>query len=233
MRIYPRLKRVVLIGTVVLLVLVVGIVFALLRTPGWYAPPTIPVENRQRVRNSLVAAEQAMTENLLSSSGPFTYHLHQDDVNQWIAMRREIYPLIEELTPPELDEPFVLFDEDGVRVAGRFLEGPVPVVLSIEFAIQMAGEDIVLTARSLRCGSVNLPLDFEKLGLAARVDQAPGETWPGSPAVSGDLVTGLRIGSRAWWKNGGMEYRVRGITLRRGQIDLDIEPLGRHARHRN
>jgi len=44
------------------------------------------------VRNNLVAAEQAFTEELRSAGRPFIYQLRQDDVNQWIAMRREIYP---------------------------------------------------------------------------------------------------------------------------------------------
>lgn len=204
--------------------------YALLRTPGWYAPPTIAVEDRQRVRNNLVAAEQAMTENLLNSPGPFTYHLYQDDVNRWIAMRREIYPLIDELAPPQLADPFVLFDEEGVRLAGRYRTGMLDVVLSIDFGIRMDGQDIVLWARSIRCGSVAVSLDFEGLGLETPIRREREQTWPGSPAMSGDLVKGLRIDSTAWWKNGGMEYRVRDIKLRSGQIDVEIEPLGRHQR---
>ena len=230
MRINSRLKRIFLIGMAVMLVLLGAIGFSLLRTPGWYAPPTIAVEDRQRVRNNLVAAEQAMTENLLNSPGPFTYHLCQDDVNRWIAMRREIYPLIDELAPPQLDDPFVLFDENGVRLAGRYRDGPLDVILSIDFGIRMDEDDIVLSARSIRCGSVGVSLDFEGLGLDAPIHREREKTWPGSPAMSGDLIKGLRIESKAWWKNGGMEYRVRAITLRPGQIDMDIEPLGRHEK---
>lgn len=230
MRMYPRLKRILLIGTGGLVVVVVTAAYALLRTPGWYAPPTIAVEDRQRVRTNLVAAEQAMTESLLNSPGPFTYHLHQDDVNQWIAMRREIYPLIDELAPPQLDDPFVLFDEDGVTLAGRYRAGVVDVVLSIDVEIRLDGDDVIVRARSIRCGSVGLSLDFEGLPLATPIQRKREQTWPGSPAMSGDLVKGLRIDSTAWWKNGGMEYRVRDIRLRSGQIDVEIEPLGRHQR---
>jgi hypothetical protein len=229
MRINPRFWRIFLIGMVVTVALLGVAVIALLRTPGWYAPPAIAVEDRQRFRNNLAAAEQAMTENLLNSPGHFTYHLYQDDVNRWIAMRREIYPLIDELAPPQLADPFVLFDEDGVTLAGRYRTEPLDVVLSIDFEIRMEGPDIVLAARSIRCGSLSVPLYFEGLGLEAPIHREREKTWPGSPAMSGDLVNGLRIESTAWWKNGGMDYRVLAITLRKGQIDLEIEPLGRHA----
>lgn len=232
MRMFPQWKRLLVFGCALALAVAVMAAYALLRTPGWYAPPIIAVDDRQLVRNNLVAAEQAMTENLIASSGPFTYHLYQDDLNRWISMRKEIYPLIDELAPPQLAEPFVLFDEGGVTLAGRYRAGVADVVISIDIEVLFEHDEIVLRARRIRCGSVGLSLNFEGLPLSRPVHREPEQTWPGSPSMTGDFVHGLRIGSQAWWKNGGMEYRVRGVKVKPGQIDIDIEPMGRHHRKR-
>ncbi len=230
MRIISRWKRVLVIGSAVAAVVALTAAYALLRTPAWYAPPVIAVDERQLVRNNLVAAEQAMTENLLASNGPFTYHLFQDDLNRWISMRKEIYPLIDELAPPQLADPFVLFDDGVVTVAGRYRAGAMNVLLSIDIDVRFENDELVLRARRIRCGSVGLSLNFEGLPLAKPIDRAREQTWPGSPTITGDFVHGVHIGSQAWWKNGGMEYRVRGVAVKPGQIDIDIEPLGRHNR---
>jgi hypothetical protein len=200
-----------------------------LRTPGWYQPPVVAVEEQQLVRNNLVAAEQAMTESLLKSQGPFVYHLYQDDVNRWIAMRRAIYPLIDELAPPQLADPFVLFDESGVRLAGQYRAGGVSVILSIDIDLRLEGEELVLRAKGIRCGSAGLPLNFAGLPLATPIERDRERTWPGSPRIWGDFVSGVHLESKAWWKNGGMEYRVRRMDLQPGRIDFEIEPLGRHS----
>lgn len=231
MRLTQRWKRILVIGSAALGGLLLIGAYAFLRTPSWYEPPVIPVEERQLVRNNLVAAEQAMTENLLHSTGPFVYHLYQDDLNRWIAMRREIYPLIDELAPPQLADPFVRFDESGVSLAGRYRAGGIGVILSIDLDVRFENNEIVLRARGLRCGSVGFPLDFGGLSLARPVERRREQTWPGSPRIWGDFVSGLHIESQAWWKNGGMDYRVRGIALKVGQLDIEIEPLGRHAKN--
>ena len=90
-----------------------------LRTPAWYRVPHIPEAQRQQVRNNLLSAEQAMVEGLRLGK-TFVYQLHQDDLNRWLTMRREIYPLAEEFIPPQWSDPFVRFDTGRITVAGRF-----------------------------------------------------------------------------------------------------------------
>jgi len=221
-------KRVALMAGGLLIVSLALLAYAVLRTPGWYRPPVIAAADRQAVRNNLVAAEQAFTENLRVGE-PFTYHLYADDVNRWITMRKEIYPLIDELAPPLLVDPFVLFEEGTVTVAGKFETAAADLLVSIEIELTLDDGDIVLRASALRCGSVSVPMDDERLGLGAAIDCDANELWPGNPAMAGDFLNGFRIGAEAWWKNGGVAYRIEAVKVHPGQLDIHVRPLGRHG----
>lgn len=205
---------------------------ALVRTPGWYDPPVIPPEERQDVRNNLLNAEQAFTESLMNTSEAFTYHLYQDDVNRWVAMRREIYPLIDELAPPQLQDPFVIFDDGEITLAGKLRAAGVELVFSVDLSVSYEDDAIVLRVGAIRCGSVRLPWDAADLPLRATVDRAAGESWPGSPRVWGNLAEGLHIGNTAQWKNGGVRYRVTGVESQDGALNLTVQPLGRPEKTR-
>lgn len=200
----------------------------LIHTPSWYRPPQIAPEDRQAVRNNLVAAEQAFTENVRGPDGPFTYHLYEKDVNRWISMRREIYPLIDQLAPPLLDDPFVVFGDGLITIAGQYRTPAGRVVISLDIAAKFEGNEILLTARTIRCGSIPLPMSFAEKDLSRPLDRRPDKVWPGSPAMSGDLLNGFHVSADAWWKNGGIDYRVIGFRVEPGVISLDIRPLGRH-----
>lgn len=210
----------------VVLVVVLTASYTLLRTPGWYDIPDIAPAQQQTVRNNLLAAEQAFTESLRTAKQPFVYHVYQDDVNRWIAMRREIYPLIDELAPQELIDPMVLFAPGEITVAGRYQKGGMKVVVSLDIEARYDADALFLKVKSLRCGSMRVPVDFAALGLDHPVDRRAGAVWPGSPAMKGDFLHGLRIESRALWKNGNFGYRVTNLAVRDGQIDLTVEPLG-------
>ena len=220
-------RRMVLAALIVFGGTVLIVLYLLLHEPSWYEPPIIAPEERQSVRNNLVAAEQAFTESLRAGVGPFVYHIYQDDVNRWFAMRREIYPLLDELSPPELADPFVVFDPGKITVAGLYRSGVMSAVVSLEIAVSMQADALVLTVTAARLGSVRMPLSVATgLGLATMVDRDSDETWPGSPQIHGSLAGGLRVGADARWQNGGVAYRVLDVSVQRGKIDITVEPRG-------
>jgi hypothetical protein len=221
-------RGVVLIGALCVVGIIVGVFAAALATPRWYNPPVIAPEERQQVRNSLVAAEQAFTEALMAARNPFTYRLMQDDLNRWITMRREIYPLLDEMTPPEWQEPFVALRRGTIRIAGQYSLGAKNVVVSVDIVPSVENDSLVLRATALRCGSVRVPVDAGGIGLGQKIERRREQTWPGSPAISGDLASGLKLERRAWWKNGGVEYRVLDVRVEPGVLLITVEPLGRH-----
>lgn len=218
----------VLIGLPVAAIGCVMIVAGLaLRTPSWYALPQVTEPDRQRVRNNLLAAEQAMTESLRRGQ-TFVYQLHQDDLNRWLIMRREIYPLADEYTPPELTDPFVAFSPGRITLAGRIRYDRWNLLASIDFRHEFRDGRIVLTADKARCGSVAVPVRYLGLPLDHAIDNRPGRTWPGSPRIWGDLLNGLNVGAKAWWKNGGMDYEVLNAWTEEGVLKFEIRPLGAH-----
>lgn len=226
-------KRLALLALLASIISVGTAGYTALRTPGWYVPPVInDAGAQQRVRNNLINAEQAFTQSLLAGQ-PFIYHIYQDDLNRWIAMRKEIYAQVDELLPPVVADPFILIDEDRIVLAGRVNRSGVDAILSLELESVYHDDCIVLTARSLKCGSMPVPLDSAKLGLNEKVASDPGEAWPGSPIINGSLGEGLKIGSRATWKNGGVDYRVTGMTAHPGRLDLSIEPVLRQVNRRS
>lgn len=219
-------KRIAAVVGGSLLLCLGALLFTTLRTPGWYDPPVVAEADHQRVRNSLVDAEQAFTEGLRSWTEPFEYHVYQADVNRWLAIRNRISPELDQFIPIGFSDPFIRFEPSRITLAGRFDTALGSVVLSIDLAITMDDGAIVLRADGLRCGSMPAPVEPSDLGLDREIDREPEETWPGSPAISGNLASGLRIGTDAWWKNGGMSYRVLDVRLEPGVLTLEIQPRG-------
>ncbi len=227
------LRRVVLSILLVLGFVVGALTYSVLRTPSWFAPPVIADEAaRQRVRNNLVNAEQAFTQSLLAGR-PFVYHVYQDDLNRWLAMRKEIYARVDELVPKIVDDPFIVIEPDRIMLAGRVKKSGADAVLSLELEMIFDHDAILLTAKTIRCGVVPIPIAAADLKLDFSVEADPGDIWPGSPLVSGSLIKGLRVGSRATWRNGGVPYRVTGLKAQSGRLDLHIEPEARQSSRRN
>jgi hypothetical protein len=223
-------RRMVSAALIVFGVTVLIVLYLLFHEPSWYELPIIAVEERQAVRNNLVAAEQAFTEGLRADVGPFVYHIYQNDVNRWLAMRREIYPLLDELSPSVLADPLVVFDAGKITVAGVYRGGALSAVVSVDIAVNVQTDALMLTVTAARLGSVRMPLSVAGgLGLATTIDKGPDEIWPGSPRVRGSLASGLRVGADARWQNGGVAYRVLDVSVQRGKMDITIEPRGHQA----
>lgn len=201
--------------------------YGLLGTPDWYRPPVIAAADRQRMRNLLVEAEQAFTEHLLAG-GRFDYHMYADYLNGWIAMRQAIFPLIDEVMPTVFRDPLVVFADGRITLSGSYQLVGVNAIVSIDLRPIVEEDAVVLKAEAVRCGRLQIPKGLRWMNLNGRAEYAAEELWPGSPAVTGDLETGLRIDARAWWKNGGVHYRVRDVSVHPGELRLSIEPLGRH-----
>ncbi len=208
---------------------------AIFRSPRWYQPPVVPAAKKQQVRNNLVSAEQAYTEHLRASAGRFVYHIYQDDLNRWIAMRREIYPLIDEFVPPRLSDPFIVFDAGRITVAGRYAVTGPDLVLSIDLVAEMVDDALTLRAIGVHSGSMPLPMGLAvSAGLGTPIENERDGLWPGSPHTWGDFISGFHLESEAWWQNGGIAYRVLDVSIEPGRLDLTVEPVGHQsARARN
>src|SRR5262249_20740656 len=113
-----------------------------------------------------------------------------------------------------------------VRLAATYRGKGPDVVLSIDVAVALDGDAIVLKAEGCRAGVVSIPLTFLSDLLAQPIHQAPGRSWHGSPSIDSNLRDGLRIGPRVVWPSGDRLYNVIGVEVRPGVLDLKIESLG-------
>lgn len=227
-----RLRRILWALAGSMFVIVAGLALAIFLAPAWYDPPEVPLERQQRVRTELVNAEQAFTQALFAGEA-FNYHIYDDMVNRWIAMRRDIFPLIDRLVPALVANPSLRFRESGVTVAGACDLLGMKAVVSLDLDLVFDQKAILVRATAARCGRLPIPVTLPALRLGRSLYYEPGQLWPGSPAVAGNLLDGIAVQDRAWWNNGGIAYEVQGLTLKNGQIDLRIHPLGRHASTRD
>lgn len=213
-------------GAAAVAVLTLAMAAVMLRAPAWYQPPIVPTAQRQQVRNNLVDAEQAFTESIRAEAGIFVYHVYQDDLNRWLAMRREIHPVLEQLTPSLLSDPFVRFDAGRIIISGR-LRDWLGAVVSVEIEPRCDERWLILQASTVRLGRLRFPMRWMSgLKTDHPIQKDADAAWPGSPPINGSLADGLKLGRDAWWKNGGLAYRVLDVRVGFGQLDLTIEPLG-------
>lgn len=223
-----RWLRVLLISFGVVAFVVLLVAYLALRTPTWYEPQPPPVTEaeKQDIRNLLTDAEQAFTHSLIAGK-PFTYRIYDEYLNQWIAMRHEIYPRIDDSLPVELKDPFIRFLPGQIQLGARGQVAGIGAVVSVEISVAYEADEIVLQLGDISCGSLPAPAIPKQWREQARVDYAFGEAWRGSPALRGDLDTGLRIGAEGRWQNGGTRFRVTDARVSDGVLELDVTPLPR------
>ncbi len=206
------------------------LVWGLIRTPGWYAPEPVPTDRveRQIIRNRLVEAEQAFTRELLDGR-PFKYNIYEKYVNEWLAMRYDLYPRIDEVVPPVVTDPFVAIGDGRVRFAAKYRFADRDTIVSADIAPTFEDGQIVLRLVGLRCGSMPVPNLLGALDIDGYVELDREEAWPGSPTIVGSLADGIRVGAQGWWRNGGVDYEVTDVKVGDGVLALQIKPLERQA----
>lgn len=205
-----------------LLLLAVSLAFY---RPSWYRSQSARPADPQAVRDDLRDSAQSFSDALMQP-GIFDVHLREDQIVQWIAMRSEIFPLIERRIPREWSDPTIRFRDGTIRLAATYSGHGPSVVISIDLDVDVDADDIRLKVVRCRAGALPLPTAVFARALSEPIDIAPDKAWRGSPRIHGNLLSGLHIASRAVWPNGERLYTVLGITVRRDTLDLKIESLG-------
>jgi len=193
--------------------------------PSWYRSQSTRPADPQAVRDDLRDAAQGFSDALMQP-GIFDVHLRENQLVQWIAMRAEIFPLIERRIPREWSDPTIRFRDGVIRLAATYRGGGPNVVISIDLDVAVDSDEICLKVVRCRAGALPLPIAIFARNLSAPIDIAPDKAWRGSPRMLGDLLDGLHVDARAVWPNGQRLYAVLGITVRRDTLDLKIESLG-------
>lgn len=223
-----RWIRVLLIAVGGMVALVALAIYLAVRTPSWYEPQPPPQQeaDKQRVRNLLTDAEQAFTHSLIAGK-PFTYRIYDEYLNDWLALRYEIYPRIDDHLPVRVRDPFIRILPGRILIGARGEFGGLDGVFSAELLPTFEDDATVLRLGKLSCGSLPAPMIPEAWRKRARLSYDDNEAWSGSPAIHGDLDRGLRVGAAGRWQNGGVRYRVTDVRTLDGVLELDVTPLPR------
>lgn len=212
-----RIGRVVLIALAILtgLALVLGGLASC--RPAWYRPASIDHARLQADQADLVRLADAIG-GALNAGEAIEFRLPADQINRWLAARRELFP---EVVFPELDRllarPMVTI-EDGALLGAALVEaGGWPMVLSAALRPRLLGEHIEVELADVRMGRLSAPqIAVDEVARALRRAQSPPDTAMGESRI--------RLPRRHVWPNGKRRFQVALLELADGAVRVRLEP---------
>ncbi len=201
------------------------------RVPAWYRPMAI-APGDQRVKDDLSFASQRFSDMLVAMDRPFEYRLTQDQVNAWLAVREDIWPLSREWLPPELSDPFLRFDEQGVTLAVTWTGDGFSSVISARLSLQPAPGGISVRLVGVDAGALPVPEEWVRDALV----KADRSGWPAGEKLKhqrsdtplprlANLPEGA-VFPNAWvWWNGSVPFLVRDVRFEPGAVVATFERL--------
>jgi hypothetical protein len=206
------------------------------RIPAWYTPPEIAPNEIQAVKNDFAHTESVLSERLNEAepSGEFEFLLTQDQVNGWIAIRREIWPRSRQWLPSYLSQPMVVLDRDGIRVAALLTRQSLRSVVSLRVEVRTVPDGVSVRLAEVTAGGLPVP----QSQIHRYLKQFDRKVWPVGQVLPGQIgpyrlpsLTHIQEGIRlpdSWiWANGKQPFRITAITFEAGQVRIGLEPLPR------
>lgn len=210
-------------------VLLAGAWMMFQRIPPWYRPTDVAAARLQEVKNDLVGTFERFSD-LMNGEQPFRFRLTQEQVNAWLAARREIWPPAQRWVPPEMDAPFIAFEADGAVVAATVSLGSVRTVLSATVSARVEADRLAVRVRRVRAGALAVPDAWVRrrlamLGPRGRADAASGRAVP----ELAELMGGARLPADYHWPNPKRRFRLVSVRFEPGALVVEIQPLERRA----
>jgi len=227
-----RLRRILLIAGICLGATLVVLWFMFAHIPAWYRPATVLPADLQATKDDLVRTLQGFSDALMKSPGPFEYRLTQDSINSWLAARLDIWPLSRHWLPPDLSEPYVMLEQDAIRIAATYRASGIQTVASARFAVSGNRDGISVRLLELCGGSLPVPTGWLRQELAG-LDRT---VWPAGrtsrmqysrqplPPLASLLDEALFPGS--WiWQPGQLKlpFWITSVKVSPGAIVFSIE----------
>ncbi len=219
------------------LVALAGLWLALAHVPGWYQPMIVPPSEYQIVRDDLVMAAEEFSTALVAGE-PFRFALTQQELNEWISARWQIWPAAEEWVPRWLAEPMVVFKPDRIIVAGTLERGWLRTVASLHLRVIAEADALRVRLEGLHGGSLPVPATMIEKQLAEFAGQtqerlARGQASPQAKAVNAaELEQSIALPNEFTWPNGRYDFRIEAIDVDDGRIIVTVRPLGQRRKAR-
>jgi len=223
-----RLRRWLLGFGIGLAVLIASLYLAVSYRPAWYEPPAIPPEQYQVLRDEVTTLLSSVGNNLHEGK-PFRIILTDKQINRWLAGRRHLWPTLERLVPPDLADPAVRFEPGRIILAARYESAALRCLLRIALTarIDEADHTIVLRLEGAKVGIIGVPKRLLKRLLEQSIRRIK---WL---SLLNQLdITELRLPSQMVWPNGQFRFRIRGIRLEPGRMEIAVLPLPRQNKGR-
>lgn len=167
-----KLRLATLLGLAAVLVtglVLVGVYRALVHEPSFYRRALETTDDDlHRGSDELLENAAALFSNA-RAEGEWHALFTGEQINGWLAV--DLPKNHRNLLPREFRDPRVLIERDRVAIACRYDAGPVPLVVSMQFDLYLAGPNqAALRIRSARAGALPLPLKqiLDGISTAAR-----------------------------------------------------------------
>lgn len=185
--------------------------------PAWFQPVALDYSRLEADQLALNRIENQVSA-ALNQREPAVIELTDEQVNRWLAARRELWisdPL------PELERierPFVSFlGADVLRVAALVRAGDFALVASADLGVSVRDETLRLECRRARLGALPIPTALLRRALDALAHGLPG-TVSAAPAAAWEAPSGFV------WPNGKRPARIRALSVRQGVLRIEISP---------
>lgn len=194
--------------------------------PGWYRPSVVAAADFQAVRDDLGRTVNFINRQMNAGSF-FVLRITQPQLNAWLTARAQIWPEAQDWIPSNVEQPFVVFDTDHVRVAGTVRVGGVRTVLSADLHVGVDEQGIAVRLDAIRLGAMHVPDAVVDAVLRRAYERMPdrGAHEPGLDAMR----RGMHWPNESTWRNGERPYRIQRITIEPGALTVEVEPLPRYS----
>lgn len=169
--------------------LIGGAYWLLAQQPTFYraslAPPLAPDERGRQAEQFLKAVLQ-LRNDIHNNEERWSQEFHEQSINSWLA--EELPVKYAGWLPPEVIEPRVKIEKDGVWIAFHTRRGIWSGVVSCRLNVWVAGaNELAIEIQSMRAGLIPIPLD-ETIGSIVASMNESGWRMQWKQSSSGDVL---------------------------------------------
>lgn len=202
--------------------------------PDWYRPARVPPEQEQMVRDDITATYDSLNIGMNESTQSFDHRFTQDQINAWLAMLERMWPNSRKWLPPEMTDPQIAIDPEGIRLAITYRYQDIRTVLNAQFHAIADTDGITLRLLGVYAGSLPMP-NARVQKLLTQIDTnvisdekrtiSPLQDRPMPPLAT--LFDGIRLPNDYVWENGKKPFRITQLTFEPGELIVKFDPLPR------
>lgn len=225
-----------------LLVSAVGLAVAWLffqHIPAWYQPIWLSRNEAEAVRERAEQIFEIVTEKMVAGE-PFSITFTARQINELLSVQELIWPMGATWLDSGFEAPCVDIRENHLNLGMRYRWGQIQSILSLKLTAKIQNDQLDIQVVSAKAGSLPVRASMFLENFSARKEPGIADSTESSPRAteSSSLLQGsmerlfnagrsISPANRFEWSNGGIAYKIVGLKLRPGTIQLQVMPLTR------